>query len=111
MGSARTGSNPVGVVFLAMGMVIRNLCLLCALRVLFAQISLVFQLITVPEICDYPRGSVSEWLRSRTRNPMGSARGGSNPLAVAFFVVIDGQNNHVWLIGDVFFKKLFMFYS
>ena len=27
-------------------------------------------------------GSVSEWLRSRTRNPMGSARGGSNPLAV-----------------------------
>ena len=32
------------------------------------------------------RGSVSEWLRSRTRNPMGSARGGSNPLAVAFLV-------------------------
>ena len=30
-------------------------------------------------------GSVSEWLRSRTRNPMGSARGGSNPLAVALF--------------------------
>ena len=26
---------------------------------------------------------MSEWLRSRTRNPMGSARGGSNPLAVA----------------------------
>ena len=27
-------------------------------------------------------GSVSEWLRSRTRNPMGSAREGSNPFAV-----------------------------
>ena len=33
-------------------------------------------------------GSVSEWLRSRTRNPMGSARGGSNPLAVAFAIVL-----------------------
>ena len=31
-------------------------------------------------------GSVSEWLRSRTRNPMGSARGGSNPLAVALLL-------------------------
>ena len=30
------------------------------------------------------KGSVSEWLRSRTRNPMGSARRGSNPLAVDF---------------------------
>ena len=30
-------------------------------------------------------GSVSEWLRSRTRNPMGSARRGSNPLAVEVF--------------------------
>ena len=27
-------------------------------------------------------GTVSEWLRSRTRNPMGSARRGSNPLGV-----------------------------
>ena len=37
-------------------------------------------------VCVDMDGSVSEWLRSRTRNPMGSARGGSNPLAVAFFL-------------------------
>ena len=27
-------------------------------------------------------GSVSEWLRRRTRNPLGTARVGSNPAAV-----------------------------
>ena len=30
--------------------------------------------------------SVSEWLRRWTRNPLGSARRGSNPLAVVFWV-------------------------
>ena len=28
---------------------------------------------------------MSEWLRRWTRNPLGSARRGSNPLGVAFF--------------------------
>ena len=30
--------------------------------------------------------SVSEWLRRWTRNPLGSARAGSNPAAVAFVI-------------------------
>jgi hypothetical protein len=29
-------------------------------------------------------GSVSEWLRRWTRNPLGSSRAGSNPAAVVF---------------------------
>ena len=29
--------------------------------------------------------TVSEWLRRWTRNPLGSARRGSNPLGVVFF--------------------------
>ena len=31
--------------------------------------------------------SVSEWLRRWTRNPLGSARRGSNPLAVVLFLL------------------------
>ena len=31
---------------------------------------------------------VSEWLRRWTRNPLGSARGGSNPLGVGFAVCL-----------------------
>ena len=33
--------------------------------------------------------TVSEWLRRWTRNPLGSARRGSNPLGVGFFGVDD----------------------
>lgn len=33
------------------------------------------------------KDTVSEWLRRWTRNPLGSARRGSNPLGVVFFVV------------------------
>ena len=34
--------------------------------------------------CSPCNDSVSEWLRRWTRNPLGSAREGSNPFAVAF---------------------------
>ena len=32
------------------------------------------------------QGSLSEWLRRWTRNPLGSARAGSNPAAVVLYV-------------------------
>ena len=51
----------------------------------FANLNAVFRLRNQNAYAQsFHTGSVSEWLRSRTRNPMGSARGGSNPLAVAF---------------------------
>ena len=40
-------------------------------------------------------GTVSEWLRRWTRNPLGSARVGSNPAGVAYKFVT-----------DLFFKKV-----
>ena len=36
--------------------------------------------------------SVSEWLRRWTRNPLGSARRGSNPLGVVFFLKTEIEN-------------------
>ena len=35
-------------------------------------------------VCSVTEDTVSEWLRRWTRNPLGSARRGSNPLGVAF---------------------------
>ena len=36
------------------------------------------------------KDTVSEWLRRWTRNPLGSARRGSNPLGVVFFFFFEG---------------------
>ena len=36
-------------------------------------------------VCSVTEDTVSEWLRRWTRNPLGSARRGSNPLGVAFW--------------------------
>jgi hypothetical protein len=36
----------------------------------------------------YSKDTVSEWLRSWTRNPMGFARMGSNPIGVAFLLIL-----------------------
>ena len=47
---------------------------------------------------------MSEWLRSWTRNPMGFARRGSNPLGVAFSlfvfstVVVEYRTKFAWEI-------------
>ena len=48
----------------------------------------VYELIGTQTLFYFPRArdSVSEWLRSWSRKPMGSARAGSNPVAVAFCI-------------------------
>jgi hypothetical protein len=55
------------------------------------------------------QGSVSEWLRSRTRNPMGFARGGSNPLAVVIFdYYYFGDFFEIFYFKFIFWKIYFL---
>ena len=42
---------------------------------------------TAYSCCRFPPDTVSEWLRRWTRNPLGSARRGSNPLGVVAYAV------------------------
>ena len=52
--------------------------------------------------------SVSEWLRRWTRNPLGSARVGSNPIAVDFCLEVAGlelKQGSLRTVVSIFSKK------